>query len=208
MSNAVGNHDDAVGVDLLGPRGGHLTMQQARVDTDVGDLDVPVADHRSRRNGTRRSSGGRSRLLLLGLQRLGLDAHAGLSLSHEMFCDRMCSVLCVKALRICLDEHRQVDTGDDSPGIVALDEPADLVERRAAPQINEEEHLLLVLEGSDCLLDLGTEVVGAHARLERDHGNRRLIAKDHRARLLDSSRQVTMASKNNTYHHITSFLST
>ena len=49
MSNAVGDHDDAVGVDLLGPRGGHLTMQQARVDTDVGDLDVPVADHRSRR---------------------------------------------------------------------------------------------------------------------------------------------------------------
>ena len=34
-----------------------------------------------------------------------------------------------------------------------LDEPADLVERRAAPQINEEEHLLLVLEGSDCFLD-------------------------------------------------------
>ena len=120
----------------------------------------------------------------------------------------MCSVLCVKTLRICLDEHRQVDTGDDSPGIVALDEPADLVERRAAPQINEEGHLLLVLEGSDCFLDLGTEVVGAHARLERDHGYRRLIAKDHRARLLDSSCQVPVASKNNTYHHITSFLST
>lgn len=88
---------------------------------------------------------------------------------------------------------------------MALDETADLVEGRAAPQINEEEHLLLVLEGSDCFLDLGSEVVGAHARLERDHGYRRLIAKDHRARLLDSSRQVTMASKNNTYHHITSF---
>ena len=54
-----------------------------------------------------------------------------------------------------------------------LDEPANLVERRAAPQINEEEHLLLVLEGSDCFLDLSTEVVGAHARLERDHGHRR-----------------------------------
>ena len=203
VSNAVGNHDDAVGVDLLGPRGGHLTMKQTGVDTDVGDLDVPIADDRSRRDGACRSSGGRSRLLLLGLQRLGLDTHASLSLSHEMFCDRMCSVLCVKALRICLDEHRQVDTGDDSPGIVALDESADLVERRAAPQINEEEHLLLVLEGSDCFLDLGTEVVGA-----RDHGNRRLIAKDHRARLLDSSCQVPVASKNNTYHHITSFLST
>ena len=43
---------------------------------------------------------------------------------------------------------------------MALDEPANLVERRAAPQINEEEHLLLVLEGSDCFLDLSTEVVG------------------------------------------------
>ena len=30
------------------------------------------------------------------------------------------------------------------------------------PQINEEEHLLLVLEGSDCFLDLSTEVVGPH----------------------------------------------
>lgn len=72
MSNAVGNHDDAVGVDLLGPRGGHLTMKQTGVDTDVGNLDVPVADDRSRRDGACRSSGGRSRLLLLGLRDSGL----------------------------------------------------------------------------------------------------------------------------------------
>ena len=74
----------------------------------------------------------------------------------------MCSVLCVKALRICLDEHRQVDTGDDCPGIVALDEPADLVERRAAPQINEEEYLLQLRQekaaGWACYLHTTKEV--------------------------------------------------
>ena len=99
----------------------------------------------------------------------------------------------VHARRVCLDEHRQVQTRDDGPRVVTLGEGARLVERRASPQVDQEQDLLLVLERGNGLLEVCPEVIRAHGRLETDDGNVLLVTKDHGARLPDARRKIAMA---------------
>ena len=202
MRNAVGDDDDAVRLELLGPSGGHLAVEQTAVDAHASELDVAVTKHRPRRDRACGRGRGRGRLLVLGLEALRLNADAVLALGHEVRGDFLRRLGCVEARGVRLDEHRQVEARDDGPSVVAVDEGARLVEGRAAPQVNEEQNLLLVVQSGNGLLELGPELIGAHARLQAHDGNIWLVTKDHRAGLLDAGCQIAMACKDDSYHSL------
>ena len=210
VRDGVGHDDDAIGVGHLGPRGCHLTVEQTGIDTGEHELDVAVAEDRALGDGT--LMGGRRRdcrgLGLHRLERLRLDANAGAGLGNDVLGDIVGRLGCVEASGVHLDEHRQVHAGQDRPTGMGVEQTADLVEGRAAPQIDEEQDVLGIVEGSDRLFHLLAEVVRTHARHEGNRGDVGLIAEDHRTGHLQTLCQVTMACQNDTYHHTTSSVDT
>ena len=75
---------------------------------------------------------------------------------------------------------------------MTLDEGARLVERRAPPKVNQEQDLLLVLEVTHGLLELGPEVIRTHGGLEAHDRDVPLVTKDHGTRLTDARRKLSM----------------
>ena len=136
----------------------------------------------------------------LGLEALGLHAHAITGLLDEPSRDLVCRGLGVHAQRVRSDDHGEVHTRDGSPRGMPVEQTVDLVERRAAPQVDEEEHLLLIGKRCHLLLDLRPKVIRTHARLQADGNHVRLVAEDHGRRLLDALREVAMTCEDNSYH--------
>lgn len=81
------------------------------------------------------------------LERLGLDANAGAGLGNDVLGDIVGRLGCVEASGVHLDKHRQVHTSQDRPTGVGVEQTADLVEGGAAPQIDEEQDVLGIVEG-------------------------------------------------------------
>jgi hypothetical protein len=180
VSDAIGDHDDAVRAGLLGPRGGHLAVQQARVDAHEHELDVAVPEHGSLGNGAGdacRDGGGRSCGAGRG-EALGLDLHAVLADGHQR-ARELLGGLGIRTRSEGLDEHRKVETRNDCPGIMLGQDAARLVEGRATPKIAKDEHLLLVAQLGNRLLESSLEVIRAHLGHQGHSLDVILLAEDH-----------------------------
>ena len=164
-------------------------MEQTGVDAREHDLDVPVSDDRSLRNGSRGSGSRRRgcrRGSILGLELLGLDANAVLCLGEDVLGDGSRGVL-TQAIPVGLDEHGQVESRHHHPVLVALTrkQAVDLVEGSGAPKVDKEEHVLLFVERCDGILQLRLEVIGAHVGREGHGCDVLLWPEDHLAGLHD-----------------------
>ena len=186
MGHAVGDHDDAVGRDGLGPRGGNLAVQQARVHAHVRDLDVTVAQDRALGDGALAGDGSGCDGLSGGdALRLGDDTALGLG---ENLLGDVGRGLCAHAGAVGGDEHGQVQSGDRHPVLVTLlvQQQGDLVPGRAALQVDQEQDLVLVAEATYGLEELSPEVIRPHLGHKRHGDDVVLLAKNHLAGHLDA----------------------
>ncbi len=169
MGDGVGDHDDAIGRDLLGPGSGHLAVEQARVDADGRDLDVAVTQNRSL--GNRAGGCGSCHLsgLLGGNHVLGLGADAVLGLGEDLL-GHLKGGIGRHARAVRGDEHGKVEARQGDPTVMALllKQARDLVEGGAAPQVDQKQGLLGVVEGRDGIQELLVHVVGTHVRSQGD----------------------------------------
>ena len=209
MGDAVRDDEDAIRVDLLGPRGRDLAVKESGVDADICVLDVPIAHDRPLGDGTGGSGGSRGCGSggTCGLQCLGLDLHAVTSLREDLLHD-VDSGLGRETRAVGADEHGEIETGNSDPVLVALflNESRDLVERRSAPEIHQEQNVLLVVKGGDCIEQLLVKRVGAHVRRENDSRNVLLRTEDHAARFHDALGELTVACKNNADHSLPPYI--
>ena len=211
VGDAVGDDENAIRRDLLGPCGRDLTMEKTGVDTDVRILDVAIAENGALGNGANGCCGSCGSCGcggVGGLKLFGLHLHASACLGVDLLHNSPRRVG-AHAGAVGGDEHGKAEAGDGYPVVMPLfaDEAGDLVEGSTSPQVDQEQGVLLIIEGGDRVKQLLVHVVGTHVRRQNDGRNVFLRSEDHAARFHDALGEFTVASKDNIDHPTSSFAS-